>query len=347
MPVSCSFCSNWQDIAIGWLINAAPRYLATFSSRLHGFTTDMFTIYDVPSGAAEFPEQMGTKFKFWYNDPLRGRTLFKEGRPGTGENWAEKLASELAQLMGIPHASYELARWRNRYGVLSPSFVPSSAELIHGNQLVSGRTTTVQDEERLRFYKQRSHTVSRVFAYLKNREDQLHPPRTYVPVDGIKKAIDVFVGYLLFDAWICNQDRHDENWGVVRTKGGLYLAPSYDHGSSLARTETDARRTTMLTTKDKGASLEAFLGRARSALYPNVASGVRTKSYLTIELVELMWESHPDACRVWTRALENISEIDIKELIEQMPEEHMTPVAREFTAQLLILNRHRLLGFKR
>jgi hypothetical protein len=60
-----------------------------------------------------------------------------------------------------------------------------------------------------------------------------------------------------------------------------------------------------------------------------------------------MWESHPDACDIWTRALENISEHNIEELIEQMPEGHMTAVAREFTAELLILNRHRLLGFKK
>ncbi|NHZ35051.1 HipA domain-containing protein [Massilia rubra] len=322
-----------------------PRYCATSISRAKEFITHMFTIYEVPPGAAEFQEQMGSKSKFWYNDPLRGLTLFKEGRPGTGENWAEKLASELAQLMGLPHASYELARYGERCGVLSPSFVPSSAELIHGNQLVGGRTTAIQDAEKLRFYRQRSHTVSRVFAYLKKHEDQLRVPQTYAHIDGIDKALDVFVGYLLFDAWICNQDRHDENWGVVHDKGELYLAPSYDHGSSLARTETDARRTTMLTTKDKGASLEAFLARARSALYPNVASGIKSRAYLAFELVELMWKSYPNACLVWTRQLENISTKDIHELIEKIPNGYMTSVAEEFTAQLLISNQNRLIKF--
>lgn len=307
----------------------------------------MFTIYEVPANAAEFPEQMGTKFKFWYNDPLRGLTLFKEGRPGTGENWAEKLASELALLMGIPHATYELARWRDRFGVLSPSFVPRPAELIHGNELVGGRTTVLQDDQNLRFYKQRSHTISRVVAYLSSHADQLHAPRTSIPIEGAEKALDIFVGYLLFDAWICNQDRHDENWGVVRTMGGLYLAPSYDHGSSLARTETDARRITMLTTKDKGASLEAFLRRARSALYPSVASDSKPKPYLAFDLVELMWNDHTDACISWTKKLEKISIENINELIRQIPDGHMTLVARDFTAKLLILNLNRLLSFQK
>lgn len=39
------------------------------------------------------PEQLGTKEKFWLlrNDQ---RYLFKIGRPGTGENWAEKIAAD-------------------------------------------------------------------------------------------------------------------------------------------------------------------------------------------------------------------------------------------------------------
>jgi serine/threonine protein kinase HipA of HipAB toxin-antitoxin module len=51
-------------------------------------------------------------------------------------------------------------------------------------------------------------------------------------VDG---ADDVFLGYLMLDAWIANLDRHHENWGLVLTKDITgHLAPSYDHASSLA-----------------------------------------------------------------------------------------------------------------
>ena len=50
----------------------------------------MFPIIEVPSGSAEIVEQLGTKAKFWYIDHLLGRSLFKRGRPNTGENWAEK-----------------------------------------------------------------------------------------------------------------------------------------------------------------------------------------------------------------------------------------------------------------
>ena len=48
-------------------------------------------------------------------------------------------------------------------------------------------------------------------------------------------AFDLWVGYLVLDAWVANTDRHHQNWGVLvdtRTDVSL-LAPSFDHGSSL------------------------------------------------------------------------------------------------------------------
>ena len=50
-------------------------------------------------------EQLGTKRKIWYQDDDGKFLLFEEGRPGTGENRAEKLASELCELIGLPHAT--------------------------------------------------------------------------------------------------------------------------------------------------------------------------------------------------------------------------------------------------
>jgi hypothetical protein len=47
-------------------------------------------------------------------------------------------------------------------------------------------------------------------------------------------AFDVFVGYLAFDAWIANTDRHPLNWAVLQSPTGtVCLAPSFDHGSAL------------------------------------------------------------------------------------------------------------------
>lgn len=303
----------------------------------------MFPIVSVPSDAAELSEQMGTKFKFWYLDAQRRRILFKEGRPGTGENWAEKIAAELAELMGIPHAHYDLAEWNDRNGVISPSLVKKGDRLIHGNELIEGKVIVARGDENLRYYEQRSHIASRAFQFFKKNSDIIVPPQGYLPVNGVDSALGVFVGYLLFDAWIANQDRHSENWGVVSSGDQLFLSASYDHGSGLARNETDERRKIMLSTKDKGASLEAYAARARSAFYPNAAGESKVKAYLTHVLFQLSHKEDVRAGDIWIERLASISDTDIADIINQVPGRLMTDVAREFTAKLLRVNINRLI----
>jgi hypothetical protein len=303
----------------------------------------MFPIFVVPPGAAELSEQMGTKFKFWYQDERYGQTLFKEGRPGTGENWAEKLAAEFAELLGIPHAQYDLAEWQGRQGVISPSVVPEGARLIHGNELVGGKVTVPNQDGKVRHYSLRNHIATRVFQFLKQNEEIIHPPQTYVPIGGVHSSLGVFVGYLLFDAWISNQDRHSENWALVRTPTGIYLSPSYDHGSSLGRNESDERRQTILKTKDKGSSMAAYVCRARSAFYPNAAGDTKVKAYLTFDLFALACKMDPVAGRAWLERLARISDTSIEDLIAKVPASAMSSIAREFTAKLLRTNIDRLI----
>src|SRR4051794_3232003 len=93
---------------------------------------DPYPVISVNPASAETTEQMGSKEKFWYRDPVRGRTLFKEVRPDTGEDWAEKVAEQLCILLGLPHAHYELAVSNGIRGVISPTFVGRGEGLSHG-----------------------------------------------------------------------------------------------------------------------------------------------------------------------------------------------------------------------
>ena len=71
-----------------------------------------YPIIHVPSSAPEITEALGTKPKFWYSDADDRLTLYKEGRPGSGEHWAEKICFEICKALELPHANYELAEWR-------------------------------------------------------------------------------------------------------------------------------------------------------------------------------------------------------------------------------------------
>jgi len=45
------------------------------------------------------------------------------------------------------------------------------------------------------------------------------------------------------------------------------LAPTFDHASSLGRSETDANRSKRLITQGRGGSVEAYVARARSGFF--------------------------------------------------------------------------------
>ncbi len=125
----------------------------------------MFPVITLDDNAPEFPEQLGTKDKFWLRIDDQ-RHLFKIGRPGTGENWSERIAAELAELLGLPHAYYDLAFWRGQQGVLSPLFVPQGGRLILGNELLAAIHAGYPEHDVRRV---RDHTLGRIHALLINQ----------------------------------------------------------------------------------------------------------------------------------------------------------------------------------
>ncbi|MCM1982776.1 HipA-like protein [Lyngbya confervoides] len=220
-----------------------------------------FPIIQVAKEAAEAYEEVGTKAKFWFYDEQRGRCLFKKARPNTGEDWSEKVAAELAKMLGLPHASYELATSDGERGTVSPSFIPAGGELSLGNELLSPTIPGYPQTED----SPSQHTVAQVFSILK--DSTLELPYGWDVLANITEAPHVFVGYLLLDAWIGNTDRHHENWGVIKLESLTYLAPTYDHASSLGRNLPDSERYGRFKTTDQGFTVQAFVMKGKSCLY--------------------------------------------------------------------------------
>ena len=291
----------------------------------------MFPIIAVPDDAADLQEQLGTKPKFWFgNKP----SLFKEIREGTGEDWSEKVACELAELLGIPHAEYDLALWKGRRGVVSNSFLPSGGRLIHGNELLA---KIVPQYPATKFFQVRQHSL-RVVTTLVHASK---PPIGFALLPDIQTAVDVFIGYLMLDAWIGNQDRHHENWGLVLSKdGSVHLAPSYDHASCLGRIETDIEKYERLTTKDKNRTVDYYIGKASSAFF---ASPTSKKSLSTLDAFKAAARSRPVAGLAWLKRLETVLPDQTEQILRLVPPERISEVAVHFAQRMLELNRLRLL----
>ncbi len=146
----------------------------------------------------------------------------------------------------------------------------------------------------------------------------------------------------MFDAWIANQDRHHENWGVITLPGGMtYLAPSYDHASSLGAIESDHVRQDRLTTRDQRRSMAHYVQRARSAFY---RSPDDPKPMSTVEAFRHAASRRPHAAQVWLTRLSHIEmPSHVRRLFDQIPDGRKAQHAADFAMQMLALNRQRLL----
>ena len=229
----------------------------------------MFPIRKVDQTQSEDIEYLGTKRKFWFTVDGR-RFLFKAEERGTGEDWAEKVVCELARLLGLPHIEYELAHEFEgakpiQPGVICPTFVPRPLVLILGNQLLYVRDPQYPVKSAVK-YGVSAHTVDAVAAVLPLLNAPSPVWMEHAPA-GISTALGVFVGYVMLDAWVANQDRHHQNWGAILDDSQISLAPTYDHGASLARNLTDEERKARLQTRDQNQSVEHFAARARSGFY--------------------------------------------------------------------------------
>jgi hypothetical protein len=205
-----------------------------------------------------------------------------------------------------------------------------------GNQLLQVLDPNYPDNSK---YHVSAHTVDAVVAVLELIGSP--PPAAYTAdMPGeIKSALDVFGGYLLLDAWIANQDRHHENWAALLIDGVVHLAPTFDHGASLARNLTEQERHERLVSKDRNRQIPVFARRARSALY---VSGADDKALTTVAAWNMFAGrmNHPNA---WLERLRSVELEKVRVVLDRIPPERMSAVCRDFTLRLLEENRRRLL----
>ncbi|MEH1904034.1 MAG: HipA-like protein [Nostoc sp.] len=297
---------------------------------------EQFPIIDIPLDAREANEDLGTKEKFWFRHQDLGRCLFKKARPNTGEDWAEKIAADLCQLLGLPHADYELATYNGENGIVSPSFLPpqEGTILTLGNEILARIVSDYpQDSKDLS-----QHTIDNVFNAIGDALVNL--PINWKPPEGINHAKETFVGYLLLDAWIGNSDRHHENWAFISLEEKIYLAPTYDHGSCLGRNESDSKRKSRLITQDAGFTVQAYVEKCNSALYARVSDKKTLKTFNAFCEVQ---QRYPDAASVWLNNLARVSSNDTLELFERIPFNRISQTAIEFAQKILELNQSKLL----
>jgi len=302
----------------------------------------MYSIRQIDRLLAEDIEYLGAKRKFWFTMDGR-RYLFKAEERGTGEDWAEKVVCELGRLLGLPHVEYELAHEYEgtlaiQPGVICPTFAPRPFVLLLGNQLlyISDQSYPAMVDRK---YGIREYSVKAVAEVVSILEPPAPEWMAHAP-PNITTALGVFIGYVMLDAWVANQDRHHQNWGAIWLEPELRLAPTFDHGASLARNLSDEERKERLLTRDQTRSVEHFAGRARSGFY---ATPHDSKTLPAMEVFRQFASRDREAARIWLGKLAKISQVAVNAILAEIPPQRMSPVTREFTLKLLMINQRRLL----
>lgn len=276
---------------------------------------------------------MGSKRKVWLENPDGISYLFKylrqDSRRGVyGDDWAEKLAAELAWLMGIPAASVELAARVGSPGVICQRVNdPGVVELVHGNELLGARQSGYDKDLK------REHPLYTVDAVAECLRDAGAPAGQH-GVEALN-GFDVWAGYLVFDAWIANTDRHHENWGVLidRRDGRTRLAPSFDHGSSLGFNFAAPVNPSPIAAADAVAS---WCRRGRSSHFAG-------RPHLVDVAAEALDLAGHDAWLYWMSRLRRLRPESWMGIIGRVPSARMSEATRTFVGSVLDINRRRLL----
>lgn len=293
--------------------------------------SENFPVLEVRKDWVLEQEVMGSKEKFWYlAEGAATRWLFKYPRENSGEHWAEKIAAEVANWMGIPHGRVELAVFRGRRGSVTESFVNEGEELVHGNQVLAG---TVWGYDPSVKRGQSDHTLENVWRAL---------AKVFQGVDAVGASKRQFAEYLILDAIIGNTDRHHENWGIIRKKINLSwvegVAPSFDHASSLGRELSDEIRDRRLADN----SVDDYIDKGRGGIYWSQCDKYGRSPH---ELARLAAHTHPDLFRRVIDMLGKLNEGSLLEIVEKVPEDWMSVSARNFAVTLMCRNAERILGF--
>jgi hypothetical protein len=282
-----------------------------------------YDIVSIPEDAREDTEQLGSKPKFWVT--IGGeRWLFKEARQSTGEDWAEKVAAELARSLGTPAADVELAEYCGRRGCISRSFVdlPSGEALVHGNEILAFHVTGY---DRTKTFRQSDHTLANVVSAVRAR---------FGTTPLTTSMLTTLASYVVLDALIGNTDRHHENWGLLvrphAEEGSVLVrvAPSFDHASSLGRELLDERREELL----REAQVARYLSRGRGGIFDS-ANDARGANPL--RLVELAAVEYPLYFRAALIAATQLAADAIKEAVEAVPEVRASTTAKRFAVAMI------------
>lgn len=165
------------------------------------------------------PEGSGRSEKIWLINPDTNQTgLFKFRKDNsTTDHASECIACDLANLIGIPCAKFEVGNYKGREGSMSYNIITHKKQiLVEGIYCISLQYSHFNAETLMDTGTGDRYSLEMIRNALE-------------PFDLFSN----FLPILIFDFLIGNTDRHQSNWALIMEGKKVQFSPLYDNSSSL------------------------------------------------------------------------------------------------------------------
>lgn len=257
----------------------------------------------------------GTREKYWLIHPeTEQHFLFKIPKENTGEAWAEKIASEVGKAMGLSTMDVNLAKRDSTIAVLAANFINKQEELYEGGDLFF---TVANDFDRYNLNHYHFFNIIKVLSEFQLDRD--------------------FIKIPIFDAFIGNQDRHCDNWGIIYSKNRYKMAPIYDSGASLGFQLKEERINLMFKNPNM---FRAFSNRSYSLIgLPD------KKKPRFLDLLTVIKQSYPSEVQEAIHLINKVNENLLQGIMDSIPEEVMNITYKIWVKKLLLYRKDWLLNW--
>ncbi|MHB1682060.1 MAG: HipA domain-containing protein [Bacilli bacterium] len=208
--------------------------------------------------------------------------------------------------MGFETARNQVVAHKGRIGSLSQNFVIISNEFFDGGDIISRANP---DFNR---YDLEGYEIDIILNALREYE-----------LDG------EFLSIPVFDALIANQDRHCDNWGVIRMADGTHrLAPLYDNGCSFGHLISESDLDVYMRDSER---MDAFIRRGISLIG---IPGVRKPKFL--KLLSYIRVNNERALAPWINLVGNIQKCDMRDVLNDISDEFIGERRKAFMCELIL-----------
>lgn len=278
----------------------------------------------------------GTRFKEITNRPTKGARVKKllddtysqrlvflkycavdrdNKRRKSTELASEKIACEIAKVIGYKCADIELAKDQDgELCVLNYSFLKPDESLIEFASEASISQNGCDRKEK--------YTIQGIKRILDTVDEKLYSE---------------FIGLQVFDALIGESDRHEENWGYIRTSksSDIVLAPFYDNGDSLMHNINENRVEEYI--NDEAGFLR-YIHKSKTKILDN--NGHKIKHF---QLIDHLISENPVFLRDELQKTKRLTDDIIKDIIYGIPDEYLPQNHKDILQRYISIRRDILL----